>query len=70
MTFLVSVVGLCLYYYEDDSFPAFSFDSFGQRMVILETITVSEREERRLEIESAIEEGKRCSPGEDAMAVY
>ena len=35
-----------------------------------ETITASEREERRLEIESAIEEGKRCSPGEDAMAIY
>ena len=36
----------------------------------LETITASEREERPLEIESEIVEGKRCSPGEDAMAVY
>ena len=35
-----------------------------------ETITASERKERRLEIESAIEEGKRCSPGEDAIAIY
>ena len=35
-----------------------------------ETITASEREERRLEIESAIKEGKRCSPGEDALAIY
>ena len=34
------------------------------------TMTASEQEERRLEIESAIEEGKRCSPGEDAMAIY
>ena len=33
-------------------------------------ITASEREERRLEIESAIKQGKMCSPGEDAMAIY
>ena len=34
-----------------------------------ETITASEREERQLEIESAIKEGKRCSPGEDSLAI-
>ena len=69
MIFLGSVIGLCLYYYEDDSFSTFSFDSLVREWS-RETITASEREERRLEIESAIEEGKMCSPGEDAMAIY
>ena len=36
MTFLVSVIGFCLYSYEADSFSAFSFDSFGQGTVTLD----------------------------------
>ena len=30
MIFLGSVIDLCLYYYEDDSFSTFSFDSWSE----------------------------------------
>ena len=70
---LISVLDLYLYSYEADSFSAFSFDSFGQRTVTWDYYSIWARdifysppmlifkkaEERRLENESAIEEGKR-----------
>ena len=33
LTLLVSVIRLCLYSYESESFSGFSFDSFGQGIV-------------------------------------
>ena len=45
MIFLGSVIGLCLYYYEDDSFSTFSFDSFGQRMITRDYYGIRARRE-------------------------
>ena len=70
---LISVLDLYLYSYEADLFSAFSFDSFGQGTVTWDYYSIWARdifysppmlifkkvEERWLENESAIEEGKR-----------